>query len=697
MAVLSEPVVLLMSAVSPMAVLSEPLVLLISAEYPRAVFREGRSQFCGHCALLAGDCAKQARTIGSRRNARNDQPFIEVVNERVIVFINESYEITSVVCETKKPQFSQPFTERRATPSRDEAPEQHIGEACFGGLIDLCERGRERRETQQPSERHFRLDRVDLFAPTHSSMHKKSVSRSTMFSPRAVGAVVLCAAVYSVFTATVLGFFLPEATSKISQRTLTLAERVSYQRAIEDVYWRHRIWPKERPAPKPSLDAVMSQAQLEKKVEEYLRNSQAIEGYWQRPLTAENLQAEMDRMAKNTKQPEVLRELFEALDNDPFLIAECLARPVLSERLITSFPQEQPKSRLASSEVGANSQVPKTLLANTIYTVPQISYATTGCTPDTWANTSTINAPQARIFHTAVWTGSEMIVWGGYQAFPTDLNTGARYSPSTDSWTATTTTNAPAARYGHTAVWTGSEMIVWGGNDENFVSLNTGGRYNPRIDSWTPTSTTNAPDARDGHTAVWTGSEMIVWGGIGGVVRAILRTGGRYNPSTDTWTATNTHNAPQARVFQTAVWTGSEMIVWGGSPDAFDLVLRTGGIYNPVTDSWTTTNTHHAPDGRERHTAVWTGGEMIVWGGTSLSYPHGYRHFNTGGRYNPRTDRWIATSATNAPEARYLHTAVWTSSEMIVWGGEPIGGPVNTGGRYCAQAGAPTPTPAPRP
>ena len=71
----------------------------------------------------------------------------------------------------------------------------------------------------------------------------------------------------------------------------------------------------------------MSQAQLEKKVEDYLRNSQALEDYWQRPITAEQLQAEMDRMAQHTKQPEVLRELFEALGNDPFVIAECLARP----------------------------------------------------------------------------------------------------------------------------------------------------------------------------------------------------------------------------------------------------------------------------------------------------------------------------------------------------------------------------------
>src|SRR5207244_3458575 len=118
---------------------------------------------------------------------------------------------------------------------------------------------------------------------------------------------------------------------------LTLANRVAYQRAIEEVYWRHRIWPKERPDPKPSLDEMMPPEQLEKKVEDYLRNSQALADYWQRPISAQQLQAEMERMAQHTKQPEVLRELFEALGNDPFVIAECLARPALSERLLTNF------------------------------------------------------------------------------------------------------------------------------------------------------------------------------------------------------------------------------------------------------------------------------------------------------------------------------------------------------------------------
>ena len=150
-------------------------------------------------------------------------------------------------------------------------------------------------------------------------MKKKRTAHAAFFNPRALILRLLCmAAVGSMLSGTLLAFFHPEAPTRVSQRTLTFAKRVAYQRAIEEVYWRHRIWPKERPDPKPSLDAVMSQAQLEKKVEDYLHNSQALEYYWQRPLTAELLQAEMDRIAQHTKQPDMLQELFDALGNDPF-------------------------------------------------------------------------------------------------------------------------------------------------------------------------------------------------------------------------------------------------------------------------------------------------------------------------------------------------------------------------------------------
>src|SRR5205085_1896122 len=90
----------------------------------------------------------------------------------------------------------------------------------------------------------------------------------------------------------------------------------------------------------------------------------------------------------------------------------------------------------------------------------------------------------------------------------------------------TNTTAAPTGRWHHTAVWTGSEMIAWGGQDQDFVALNTGGRYNPSTNNWLATGT-NAPAAREAQTAVWTGSEMFVWGGDNGGI-FYLNTGGRY-------------------------------------------------------------------------------------------------------------------------------------------------------------------------
>src|SRR5204863_6304608 len=222
-------------------------------------------------------------------------------------------------------------------------------------------------------------------------MQKQFLSHSIFVNLRRLAILLFCSVACSMLTGTLLGFLSSGSPSKSSIRTLTFAERVEYQRAIEDVYWRHRIWPKENPDPKPPLNAVMPQTQLEKKVSDYQRKSQALEDYWQRPIIADQLQAEMDRMAKHTKQPEVLRELLEALGNDPFIIAECLARPALAERLLTSwYAYDQGihgelRPRPGSSNASAENQLPKIVTAASAkYILPFISDTATGCTPDTW-------------------------------------------------------------------------------------------------------------------------------------------------------------------------------------------------------------------------------------------------------------------------------------------------------------------------
>lgn len=307
---------------------------------------------------------------------------------------------------------------------------------------------------------------------------------------------------------------------------------------------------------------------------------------------------------------------------------------------------------------------------------PESAAASPSCViDDTWQGGVLDGAPpERRTQHTAVWTGTHMIVWGGYDdAF---LNTGGSYDPVTDYWTATSLTNAPDPRSHHTAIWTGSSMVVWGGYNE-LGYLNSGGRYDPATNSWSPTSTAGGPSARYLHTAVWTGNRMLVWGGYNAT--GFLNTGGRYDPVADTWTSTSAGAAPSPRYLHTSVWTGSRMIVWGGYGSSGP--LSTGSRYDPVGDSWTATSA--PPMGaRYRHSAVWTGAVMVVWGGQSAS---GY--LQTGGRYDPAADTWSPTSLTGVPAARSRHSAVWDGSRMVIWGGSSNQSPYyfSDGGGYDPQ------------
>jgi hypothetical protein len=297
-------------------------------------------------------------------------------------------------------------------------------------------------------------------------------------------------------------------------------------------------------------------------------------------------------------------------------------------------------------------------------------YVDLGASVELWRRTDPTFAPTGRYDHTAVWTGTEMIVWGG-DGNTGRVNSGSRYDPGDNTWMPTTTTGAPAARRSHTAVWTSSEMIVWGGYDGSYAS--TGGRYDLGTNTWTATTTTGAPTGRAYHTAVWTGSEMIVWGGFDG--SNCVNTGRLYDPASNTWAVVSTTGAPAARCNHSAVWTGSEMIVWGGGDElAAPTYMSTGGRYDPATHTWTPVSVIDAPSGRGFHTAVWTGSEMMVWGGSNGSHD-----LASGGSYNPSTDTWTYISARGSPEARSHHTAVWTGSEMIVWGGA---GTLNSGEWY---------------
>ena len=451
--------------------------------------------------------------------------------------------------------------------------------------------------------------------------------------------------------------------------------RVAGMKAIERVYWNHRTWPTANPARKPNLETILPDSIVRQKAHDVIDRSVELEQRFGIRITSAMLQAEVERMARETRNASMLRELFEALDNDPRLIAECLARPIVVDRLMTE------SGTLDAAPVDASSFTPD---AGDLGAVPDLA-PSSPCTPDTWSGPLQKVASR-RMRHAAVWTGTEMIVWGGDSETGT-VNSGSRYNPATDSWTPMSSTNAPRASDVHSAVWTGTEMIVWGVN-----SAGVGGaRYNPSSDLWHSMSQTNAPITEGGQSLVWTGSKAVVWGGYDGNGTE-TNAGGIYDPVADTWIATSLAGAPSARQGHAAVWSGTRMLIWSGrfyDPDAIVTTeFSDGGSFDPVGNAWTAISSVSAPTPRTNGVAVWTGSKMVVWGGVNEDPGQSLTELRDGGVYNPATNSWSATTLTNAPIAREGAVAAWTGSRMLIWGGftvaewNPVSNPPDVGAAY---------------
>lgn len=293
-----------------------------------------------------------------------------------------------------------------------------------------------------------------------------------------------------------------------------------------------------------------------------------------------------------------------------------------------------------------------------------------------------------RKFATGVWTGVGIYVWGGLDTFLLNglHGVGRAVFPNLEfpngTEAALPTLGQPSPRYGHTAVWTGKEMIVWGGFDENGESIAGGGIYGNA--SWRGTDGSwrelggdmeNSPTTRGFHTAIWTGEEMIVWGGyaLDGVVEIYLNDGSAYNPETDTWRRLALVPDGSFKPYHhTAVWTGEKMIVWGGSAfqslDEPPVVSGDGLAYDPVTDSWEVLPAGPGP--RTKHSAIWTGKEMMIWGGSRSAEDE---FIADGGLYNPLTQTWrLLPAASGVPRGIDFPLLLWMGDRAIVGGsGEP--------------------------
>jgi N-acetylneuraminic acid mutarotase len=294
---------------------------------------------------------------------------------------------------------------------------------------------------------------------------------------------------------------------------------------------------------------------------------------------------------------------------------------------------------------------------------------------DKWSAVSTSGAPENAWSSSAVWTGKEMVVFGGgTNGGPT--NDGGRYNPSTDTWSPLSTINRPTGRTYHTATWTGAQMILLGGDDSSGIPAGDAFTYDPASDVWAKwnANTFIRESQFDSHCAAWTGSTVIAWGGRD-TSGALINTGLIFDPQNKgTIAALAPAGAPTARSDMRCVWSGTQLIMWGGSGSG-GAVATGGRTRSSGTAGWDALPTSPLA-ARDRHSMIWTGADVIMYGGIGS----GSTPFADGARYSPSSNTWTAI-ASYTP-GRYLQTTVWTGQEMIIWGGSDANENVQTGARY---------------
>jgi N-acetylneuraminic acid mutarotase len=270
---------------------------------------------------------------------------------------------------------------------------------------------------------------------------------------------------------------------------------------------------------------------------------------------------------------------------------------------------------------------------------------------------------QAGFSGPAIWDGTEFVV---------DIGNGNEaYDPTSETWR--TLPAPPNNRTNPFAVWTGNQLLVFGGSGGNTYPASNpevdGAAFTPRTDAWTPiASMPTAFDTKDlVGGAVWTGTEAVVWAknGKSELVAA-------YNPATNSWRTLPASGMPVGNGADVSVfWTGTQVLVWKATPAGYPVPnFAYGGLLNPVTGQWTAVSAPPEVLGGYGDAVTWTSDGLFVWSGQASS--NDSQLDDAGAMYDPTTNTW-ATLPSSPLTERVGATAVWTGQQVLVFGGRVSG------------------------
>lgn len=238
-------------------------------------------------------------------------------------------------------------------------------------------------------------------------------------------------------------------------------------------------------------------------------------------------------------------------------------------------------------------------------------------------------------------------------------------TPSNDAWDGwpegwSRLPEPPEVREGDSWLWTGAELLLAGGCDPDVEGECRETRrafaFEPATRTWR--SIRPAPLRMAGAATVWTGDEAIFLrtSGEEGVID-----GAAYDTHSNRWR--RIASAPLPRAYGgVRVWTGSELIVWGGGDRGEERALR-GAAYDPSSDTWR--RIAEAPIGLSLVSGAWTGREVLVFGSLLSRANRASTPTSVGAAYDPATDAWreIAPSALS-PQAT---SADWLGDRLVAW------------------------------
>ena len=250
---------------------------------------------------------------------------------------------------------------------------------------------------------------------------------------------------------------------------------------------------------------------------------------------------------------------------------------------------------------------------------------------DRWARMPT--APFAPM-GSSVWTGDEAIF----------LNTGTAYKeagtprsvravafdPGSNSWRRLP--SAPLRVKDSDAIWTGSEVIVWGGGGRRSDSAADGAAFDPATDEWRKIA--RAPIELNNVNLTWTGAEMIAFGSRldhGNHASTRVAIGAAYDPASDSWKRiADSKLSPQA---ESTAWAGGRVVAYDYSPDY--------QLYNPATDTWSPKRPMPLRFGEcYPDSAAVPGGVLANFCGQVATFDSASRRWSNTGRHDPPRASW---------------------------------------------------------